>query len=365
MDNDTQMGDQPVSDFPATRSSRPFDRLELARHWLAETLGDTDFSLQKASADASFRQYWRVYHRGQSRILMDAPPQHEDCRPFLQVAKILRAAGVHVPAVYAQNLAEGFLLLEDFGNRDYLKALKESDSAHDQNANAVSPAVQSLYGDAMAALLKIQTVTESQGIPAYSHEKLLEEMSLFRDWFLLQHLDASLNPTQERVLTNAFEWLALSAGEQPRTFVHRDFHSRNLMQVRHNNPGVLDFQDAVTGPVIYDLVSLLRDCYIKWPAEQVRQWSQHYRLQWQDASGESIDEEQWQRWFDLMGAQRHLKAIGIFCRLNYRDGKPGYLRDIPRTLSYLHELRPAYPQLHDLLDLIEECSPRVDKQCGH
>ncbi len=365
MDNDTQVGDSPVSDPSAAQSTRSFDRLELANHWLAKTLDDSDFTLQPASADASFRRYWRVYHHGESFILMDAPPEHEDCRPFLQVAEKLHAAGVHVPRIFAHHLDQGFLLLEDFGNRDYLKALKESEAAHPRMTHEAPPEAQALYADALTALLKIQTATDSHGIPAYSHEKLLEEMALFRDWFLLRHLGASLDPEQEQILQTAFEWLAEVAGQQPRVFVHRDYHSRNLMQVRHNNPGVLDFQDAVTGPVTYDLVSLLRDCYIKWPAEQVQRWSQHYRQRWQDATGETVDAAQWQRWFDLMGAQRHLKATGIFCRLNYRDGKPGYLRDIPRTLSYLHELRPAYPALHDLLDLINDFCPRVTRQCGH
>ncbi len=354
-----------ADDSPSDPSTPVFSpRLQQAKQWLREVFGDATFSLQAVSADASFRSYWRVYRQGQSHILMDAPPDHEDCRPFCHVAQKLTAAGVHVPRILARNLTDGFLLLEDFGNQDYLQALNEVVESIPCEDN-IHPEVARLYGDALAALLRMQTATDTTGLPVYDREKLLEEMHLFRDWFLIKHLDASLSTADEKVLTDVFACLAENALGQPRVFVHRDYHSRNLMVVSDNNPGVLDFQDAVIGPVTYDLVSLFKDCYIKWPSEHIHRWSEEYRQQWQSANGESIDADQWRRWFDLMGAQRHLKAVGIFCRLNYRDGKNRYLRDIPRTLSYLHDLAPTYPELHDLLTLVENCRPRITRQCAH
>ncbi len=363
MDNDTALGDEPAPDLSSHRLTEATalpPRQQLALEWLGKVLADDDFILKPASADASFRSYWRVLHHGQSLILMDAPPPHEDCRPFVQVAQILAAAGVHVPAIHAQNTDDGFLLLEDFGQRDYLKALTEAEQQATENTR-----IDALYGDAMDALLRMQTRAETSALPRYDRDRLNTEMALFGDWFLGRHLGVELDEAQRAVLADAFNVLADNALEQPQVFVHRDYHSRNLMVVKDNNPGVLDFQDAVAGPVTYDLVSLLRDCYIKWPAERVQAWSEDYRQRWQAASGQSVTSAQWQRWFDLMGAQRHLKAVGIFCRLNYRDGKKNYLKDIPRTLGYLYDLSESYPELRPLMALTDACRPRVEQRCAH
>ncbi len=315
-------------------------RLQQLNHWLRE-LGYHDYDIAPASADASFRRYFRVQHQGQSFIVMDAPPQQESTAPFIQVAELLADAGLNVPRIQARDIEQGYLQLTDLGSRMYLAELDEN-------------TVEQYYGDAMAALLRLQQHSDGR-LPPYNKALLMQEMQLFPDWYLRRHLDITLSDKQQQALQQGFELLAESALAQPQVIVHRDYHSRNLM-LTEPNPGVLDFQDAVFGPVTYDLVSLLRDCYIAWPRARVEQWLQHYYQQARNAGiiGKDVSVTQFQRWFDWMGVQRHLKATGIFARLNYRDGKPGYLADIPRTMQYVFDIAAVYPELSGFHALLQE-----------
>ena len=315
-------------------------RLEALHAWLQQ-LFPQGHRLTPASSDASFRRYFRVQTDGRSLIVMDAPPEHEDTGPFIDIAARLLAAGLHVPEVLQADTEQGFLLLTDLGSTDYLSVL-DADSA------------DRLYGDAADALLRLQQA-DRDGLPPYDEALLQAEMGLFRDWLLGRHLGITLETEQAARLQRAFDALAAAALEQPRVFVHRDWHSRNLMYCPGNNPGILDFQDAVHGPLTYDLVSLLRDCYIAWPQERVRHWALDWLARahatgWQT----QVAEDEFLRWFDLMGIQRHLKASGIFARLNHRDGKPGYLKDIPRTLGYIRSMAPHHPETRDLAALLDE-----------
>jgi N-acetylmuramate 1-kinase len=320
-------------------------RLEALHRWLAVTLRrpEDTFLIAPASSDASFRRYFRVTVDTQSLIAMDAPPSHEDVRPFLHVARLLRKAGVHAPAIHADNIKDGFLLLEDFGSINYLDELDES------NADA-------LYLNAMNALATAQRAieTETSDLPAYDETLLQKEMTLFEEWFVGRLCHLQLNHETLRMLSGTFQRLANSALEQPRGFVHRDYHSRNLMLTATDTPGVIDFQDAVVGPVTYDLVSLLRDCYIAWPQHRIDAWVDSYRQQLlEDRRLTKGQNPSFSRWFDWMGIQRHLKAVGIFARLKLRDNKPGYLQDIPRTLSYIHEIAGRYQEFSDLARFLE------------
>lgn len=315
-------------------------RLQQLEQWLT-TLGYADYQIETASADASFRRYFRVREGGESFIVMDAPPAQEDTRPFIRVAELLGEAGLHVPQIRARDIEQGFLLLSDLGDRLYLSVLDAG-------------SVDELYGDALVALLNLQQHTVPDWLPAYDESQLMREMALFADWYLQRHLGLDLTTRQQDILQHSFQHLAAVALEQPRVIVHRDYHSRNLM-IAEPNPGVIDFQDAMHGPITYDLVSLLRDCYIAWPREQVEQWVAGYYQQLRDVRllDASINFEAFLRWFDLMGIQRHLKASGIFARLNYRDAKPGYLADIPRTLGYVFEVAKDYAELAVFVDLLE------------
>lgn len=317
-------------------------RLEQLQRWLSDELGLPEYTIAPASADASFRRYFRILFDGESRIVMDAPPDKEDSRPFVSIGRQLRGIGLNVPEILAEDLQQGFLLLSDLGDRQYLDVLDA------QNAGR-------LYGDAMGALATLQASGPgAQQLPPYDRELLWREMELFREWYLGKHLGLVLNPGEQKVLDETFELLVASALEQPAVSVHRDYHSRNLMVSEHN-PGILDFQDAVYGPLTYDLVSLLRDCYIAWPREQVEGWvSGYHDMAFEQGILGERQLERFLRWFDLMGVQRHLKATGIFARLNHRDGKPGYLNDIPRTLGYVVEVCGRYPQLRPLRALLEE-----------
>jgi len=316
------------------------DRLNMLHEWLRVDLGMVDYELKLASADASFRQYYRLVSASGKYIIMDAPPAREDCRPFLDVTERLLAAGVNVPRVFTQDLHRGFLLLSDLGSKMYL------DELHEDNADL-------LYGDAVAAVVKMQAAASIENLPVYTESLLMQEMELFRDYLLGQHLHLPMAGKALAQLQAVFAYLVEAAMVQPQVFVHRDFHSRNLI-LHQNNPGVIDYQDAVLGPVSYDLVSLLKDCYIKWPQAKVEQWRLQFHQQLADAVGIQVSREEFQRWFDLMGVQRHLKASGIFTRLYYRDGKTTYLQDIPRTLSYILDLKDEYPKLHYLFKLLQE-----------
>lgn len=311
--------------------------------WLKDACQLTDYTVTVASGDASFRRYFRInLPHGATRIAMDAPPDKEDCAPFVAIAAQFAEAGLHVPEVIAQDLTQGFLLLEDLGSTHYLDVLGES------NADR-------LYGDAMGALVSLQACGPHAGLPAYDTAMLEREMALFDDWLLGTHLGLALDAGEHAMLAQSVALLRDNALAQPQVAVHRDYHSRNLLvPPGGQSPGVIDFQDAVIGPVTYDLVSLLKDCYIAWPRVQVDAWAMAYfQLAVQSGVLRSEHEDAFLRWFDLMGAQRHLKAAGIFARLNHRDGKSGYLKDIPRTLGYIVALADRYPELAGLAGLID------------
>jgi aminoglycoside/choline kinase family phosphotransferase len=313
------------------------DRLQALTQWVRDHDAAPVSRVEPASADASFRRYFRVFwDDGRSLVAMDAPPDKEDSRPFIEIAARLEAAGLHVPQIFAADLEQGFLLLEDLGTTAYLAAL-DSDSA------------DRLYGDALDALFRMQRSVEVDGLPRYDRELLMREMDLFPDWLLERHLDLALGDDERDMLRRVFELLVDNALEQPVVCVHRDYHSRNLMVLGERNPGVIDFQDAVAGPLTYDLVSLLRDCYIRWPSQQVDSWLERYHRRLGD---EGRDWPTFRRWFDRMGVQRHLKAAGIFARLNHRDGKPGYLADIPRTLAYIVEVAERDGAIAPLADFL-------------
>jgi len=310
-------------------------RLANLTQWVIEDLGFAGASIAPASVDASFRRYFRVTQGADSYIVMDAPPEKEDSGPFLKVARILGSLDLNVPIVLARDMARGFLLLSDLGSRQYLDALPV-DGAADQ-----------LYADALRSLRTMQTAAAglSHGLPRYDRALLLREMELLPEWFLVRHLGLRLEARERAMLEGLFESLVQAAVAQPACFVHRDYHSRNLLVTVENNPGILDFQDAVWGPVTYDLASLLKDCYIAWPRARVRQWVLEYRESLLEAGFElNADAAQFMRWFDLTGLQRHIKVLGIFARLFYRDGKSQYLQDLPRVLAYVRDTALGYPE---------------------
>jgi aminoglycoside/choline kinase family phosphotransferase len=312
--------------------------------WVGQVIGTGDCTIRLASADASFRRYFRVSARGSSHIVMDAPPDKEDMRPFVEIAGRFRAIGLNVPEVLEQDTAQGFYLLTDLGDRLYLTQLNED-------------TVERLYGDALGALVVLQAgiFADAGFLPEYDRTKLMREIELFREWYLGRHLGIALTAGQSGLLDESFERLVDAALGQPRVWVHRDYHSRNLMVTPRNNPGILDFQDAVRGPITYDLVSLLRDCYIAWPRARVEDWVKGYHdLARQSGLPVGEDADAFLRWFDLMGVQRHLKATGIFARLKHRDGKPGYLQDIPRTLGYVMAVSARRVELEPLHGLLTE-----------
>lgn len=349
-------------------------RLDALTNWLRNVLNaetsDTqqtvDFQLTPASTDASFRRYFRLQfplsqtavsqipfvknlveaHTGdliESLIVMDAPPDKEETGPFIRVANLLVDINLNAPRVLAQNTEQGFLLLSDLGVAPYLDALNE---------RTVDP----LYADALDALFIMQrdASRDTNILPAYDETLLLREMGLFRDWYCEKYCGAALSAMQLSDLETCFRQLSDAALQQPQVFVHRDYHSRNLMRTEKNNPGIIDFQDAVIGPVTYDLVSLLRDCYIAWPRERVETWALDYLHRVADAGIIPHESDAtYLRWFDWMGVQRHLKAVGIFARLCLRDGKSGYLNDIPRTLDYVRDVAGRYPELQSLHALLE------------
>jgi N-acetylmuramate 1-kinase len=320
-------------------------RLALIHEWLTHDLGLRPERIEPASSDASFRRYFRAFEGHRTLVVMDAPPDKEDVRPYLKVTRLLESTGVHVPHVYENDVTRGLLLLEDLGGTHYLSSLNAGEDA------------DRLYGDALAALADIQVRGQAgaEELAPYDREPLARELALMPEWFCKNHLQLSLTPAELRTMTAAFEFLIREALAQPTVFVHRDYHSRNLMVLPDRNPGVLDFQDALRGPVGYDLVSLLKDCYISWPRERVERWVFQYRERLQSLGGPAgSDAREFLRWFDLIGVQRHIKVLGIFARLWYRDGKPGYLRDLPLTLDYVRDACDRYPELAGLAGLIEE-----------
>jgi aminoglycoside/choline kinase family phosphotransferase len=323
-------------------------RLADLTQWVVDELGFAGGLIATASVDASFRRYFRVTRDADTYIVMDAPPDKEDMGPFVRVAKILAGADLNVPLVLARDLERGFLLLSDLGSRLYLDELPKEGAA------------DRLYADALKSLRTMQTADAavSRDLPRYDRTLLMREMELMPEWFLRRHLRLTMDARERALLDRLFETLVRSAASQPATFVHRDYHSRNLLLSAENNPGILDFQDAVWGPVTYDLASLLKDCYIAWPPPRVRAWALDYRLQLLDhgfALPASADE--FLRWFDLMGLQRHIKVLGIFSRLYYRDGKPQYLNDLPRVLQYARDTAAAHAETAQFADFIAQ---RID-----
>ncbi len=331
-------------------------RQQQLEHWLStilvsielnNTASKVDFTLTTASADASFRRYFRVHlpraYLGNSTLIaMDAPPPQEDCTPFVKVAELLLAAGLNAPKVIAQDLQQGFLLLSDLGDDTYLSQLQ-------------SEKASILYGDATNALIKMQLASKSNVLPMYNDALLTREMQLFPDWYVAKHLNATLNNDHQAVLNNTFTVLNQNILAQGQVYVHRDYHSRNLMITQQNNPGILDFQDAVYGPITYDLVSLLKDAYISWDEEKVIDWAVRY---WQPAKKAGLpvpdDFSEFYRDFEWMGAQRHIKVLGIFARLSHRDGKDGYLKDMPIVMAYLRKVCERYVELRPMLRLLNQ-----------
>ncbi|HEU0189207.1 MAG TPA: phosphotransferase [Gallionella sp.] len=365
-------------------------RLQQLTEWLHSQLPRETFTLAPASADASFRRYFRAtFADGTTRIIMDAPPQHEDCRPFLHIAKLFEDAGIHVPHVYAQDLQQGFLLLSDLGNTTYLQAL---------NAGTA----RELYGAATDALIKIQLASRENELPPYDEALLLREMRLFPEWYVAKHLNITLTDKQHARLEEIFARIVANNLAQPRVYVHRDYHSRNLMYIetplsnslgettshstrlqtaaakslvipqageRTNekgnfliSPGILDFQDAVYGPITYDLASLFKDAYIRWEEAEIIDWLIRY---WEKARKAGLpvadDFSVFYRDYEWMGVQRHLKVLGIFARLYHRDGKDGYLKDLPLVMAYLRAACVRYIDLKPLLNLLDELEPQGNK----
>ncbi|SET68407.1 hypothetical protein SAMN05216412_11280 [Nitrosospira multiformis] len=328
------------------------ERFRLLENWLVAKFPDRQFTLSPASADASFRRYFRVkFDDGRTLIVMDAPPQQEDCSSFLRVASLFSAASVHVPKILAQDLPQGFLLLSDLGSTTFLQALNANSNGIDSVARDAE--TNRLYSDAMSALLKIQLVSRPGLLPDYNEALLLRELNLFPDWYLAYHLHVMPIASQKAQLDAIFRLILENNLAQPRVFVHRDYHSRNLM-VTSPNPGILDFQDAVYGPITYDLVSLFKDAYIRWDEERILDWLIHY---WEQARKLELPVAasfaDFYRDFEWMGVQRHLKVLGIFSRLNYRDGKSGYLKDIPLVANYLRKACERYRELNPLLTLLD------------
>jgi aminoglycoside/choline kinase family phosphotransferase len=333
--------------FPANTDSA---RQTALREFVSAQITHSDYTLAPASADASFRSYWRVTANGETRVVMDAPPDKENIAPWLDIGARLRTVGLHAPQVFAVDAAHGFILMEDLGNRTYLPEL-----------NAAT--ADTLYGDALEALLRMQRHMSPRGLPAFDEPLLRAGMEIMPTWLFDRHLGFVPDNNDQAVIEATFTLLVANARAQPQVFVHRDFHSRNLMIVSSDNPGIIapgllspgiiDFQGALHGPIAYDLASLLRDCYIAWPRELVDAWMRNYHQRLRAAGVVDVDVTTFRRWFDLIGLQRHTRLLGQFCRLNYRDGKPGYLNDLPLTLHYVLDVARSYPELASFAALIE------------
>lgn len=330
-------------------------RMDALKTWVGGQFPGQTPVVEVASADASFRSYYRVrLADGSTRIVMDAPPEHEDCRPFIQVAGLLHAAGLQAPRIEAQELSQGFLLLSDLGTHTFLQDLlaKYPEDGAERRAYA-----HPYFMQAADALVQFQLASRPGVLPEYDGALLRRELDLFPEWFIKTHLQHELSEDQRRGLDSTFSLLIASALAQPKVFVHRDYMPRNLMMPIHGGgtfPGVLDFQDAVYGPMTYDIASLLRDAFISWDEEDVLDWCIRY---WEKARKAGLpvreDFSEFYREFEWMGLQRHLKVLGIFCRLNYRDGKARYLEDLPRFLNYARKVAERYHGLGSLLRLLD------------
>lgn len=327
------------------------DRLQLLQSWLRTLYSDQPFTLAPASSDASFRRYFRITLPEQTLIAMDAPPEQEDCSPFLHAATVLEKIGIHVPDIVAQNLTQGFLLLSDLGNITYMHALKQAPDRAD-----------ALYQTAIDVLIQMQCASRPAVFPEYDRALLTYELTLFPDWYMARHLQVTPDAEQKSTLQTVFDVLLTNNLAQSQVYVHRDYHSRNLM-LTTPNPGVIDFQDMVYGPITYDLVSLFKDAYMQWEEAQVLDWVIRY---WEKARQTGLpintDFSAFYRDFEFMGVQRHLKVLGVFSRLYYRDGKSAYMQDIPVVLHYLRQTCKRYHELHPLarlLDQLENQQPAV------
>ena len=322
----------------------PKERQQALTQWLRVGLNNPKLELELVSGDASFRRYFRVLHHACEAMAVDAPPPNENCAIFIQVATAYRHAGVRVPAVLLADEVHGFMALEDFGDRLLLAELNERSR-------------NELYNKAIAELPAIAQVTQTTAghLPSFDAAHIARENALFTDWLLGTHLQLELSKAEQAELDAALKHISDNALEQPQVGVHRDYHARNLMLLKDDSVGVIDFQDAVLGPVTYDLVSLLRDCYVEWDDDWVYskldEWAQ---LATQTGVLTVTEPKQLKRWFDLMGIQRHVKASGIFCRLCHRDGKTGYLNDVPRTLGYIARISTNYPELSTFGQWVQE-----------
>ncbi|MRR50565.1 MAG: aminoglycoside phosphotransferase [Rhodocyclaceae bacterium] len=327
------------------------ERKNAIQGWLVGLFPGQEFQLSPASADASFRRYFRAEFPDRSLIVMDAPPSHEDVRPWLQVQRLFAATGVHVPEVLAENLEQGFLLLSDLGSTTYLSALGDT------------PA-DTLYRSALEALVAIQRASRPGALPEYDRALLKRELDLFPDWYIAKHVGVTLTDAEKSQLETVFERILAVNLAEPKVFVHRDYHSRNLM-AGERNPGIIDFQDAVYGPISYDLASLLKDAYVEWEEEQALDWLIRY---WEKARKAGLpvraDFAEFHRDYEYMGAQRHIKVLGIFARLFHRDGKDGYLKDMPLVAKYLRATCERYGELKPLLRLLDKLENR-QAQAGY
>jgi len=317
-------------------------RLQKARVWLQESGADLQSGFDNVAGDASFRRYFRVQVNGESRILMDAPPPGEDIGPFVDVDRRLVSAGLHAPEIFYADPANGYLLLEDLGDNLY------RDLLHKNNADSLFPALFDI-------LKTFALETDATGLPGYDYGMLRRDMDLFPDWYLLKHREMMQREQFVAIWDDFCTQIINAAMDQPQCFVHRDFHSCNLLRTASNDIGIIDFQDAVKGPVSYDFISLIWDRYIAWPRTRIEKWMEEVRL----VLGLDIEPRQWQRYCDLMGLQRHFKVVGIFARLHYRDNKNGYIEMIPRFYDYITGTLRLYPEFEEILDIMEkpECVP--------
>ena len=309
------------------------------KEWLGET-PYKDYEITVASADASFRQYFRLTKSEKTVLLMDSSLEKESLSPFIDVTSRLLNAGVKAPKILEKNLDDGFLIIEDFGNTHYLNVLNESN-------------FQELYSNAIDEIIKMQNA-ETKNLPLYDKEFLHFEMDLMKDWYLEKNLNITLHKTQQEIIKNALNAISDIVLSQPQdVFVHRDYHSRNIMLTQTNVIGVIDYQDAMNGAITYDLVSLLKDCYIEFEREEIEKLA----LEFRDKKGLNAGDAEFIKWFDFMGLQRHIKVLGIFSRLYLRDGKDGYLKDIPLTLKYTIETAARYDETKELAKLLQEVQP--------
>lgn len=313
------------------------------KEWLIHTLKRNDFHLTPLAGDASFRRYYRIQYNDLSHVVMDAPPAQEDLEPFIHIAQTLTNAGISTPKILARDIEQGFLLLSDLGDHLLLHALRE-ESADEH------------YHSAIETLFKIQSCSiQDPALALFDKPHMIKEMKLCVDWFFKAYLSLELNVEELALIDQTMEWISTEVALQPLTFIHRDYHSRNLLLLQeHTQPvlSVIDFQDAMCGPLTYDLVSLLKDCYISWPRDKILEWVEFYFIKIKVTNEYSLNE--FIRAFDLCGLQRHLKVLGIFCRLYLRDQKPGYLKDLPLTLRYVLECTEIYEELHPFFNFLQK-----------